>query len=94
MLQDILGRPIKIGDTILVKGYGSRYNDTITTVDKVTKENIYVLIRDPWVEGWYMRDPQTHSRPEPKRLACNPYEYVVINEQLAYNSTEWPELFI
>ena len=40
MITDILGRPAKIGDTIVTKGYGTATLDHITVIDKITKSGI------------------------------------------------------
>ena len=40
MITDILGRPAKIGDTIITKGYGTATLDHITVIDKITKSGI------------------------------------------------------
>ena len=83
---DMLKRPIKKGDTVLVKGYGSCTADTIATVKKVAKVNIYVDVKNPWAK-W-------NGYSEIKRMARCPSECIVVNEQLAYNKSEYPELYI
>ena len=40
MITDILGRPAKIGDTIITKGYGTATLDHITAIDEITKSGI------------------------------------------------------
>ena len=94
MLQDILGRPIQKGDTVLVKGYGSPCNDTIAIVDKVAKVNVYVYVPDRWASYYNKRYPKNEQRPESKRMARRPSECIIINEQIAYNNDTWPELQI
>ena len=48
MITDILGRPAKIGDTILTKGYGTAALDCITVIDKVTKTGVKCKIDIPF----------------------------------------------
>ena len=40
MITDILGRPAKIGDTVLTKGHGTTDLDCVTHIDKITKSGI------------------------------------------------------
>ncbi len=42
MLQDILKRPVKVGDTVLTTGYYQAVLDTIVQVAKIGKNEIYV----------------------------------------------------
>ena len=37
MIIDVLGRPAKVGDTILTKGYSTATLDYITVIDKLQK---------------------------------------------------------
>ena len=48
MITDILGRPAKIGDAILTKGYGTAILDCITVIDKVTKTGVKCKIDIPF----------------------------------------------
>ena len=48
MITDILGRPAKIGDTIITKGYGTATLDHITVIDKITKSGIKCKVYIPY----------------------------------------------
>ena len=48
MITDILGRPAKIGDTIITKGYSTATLDNITVIDKITKSGIKCKIDIPY----------------------------------------------
>lgn len=94
MLTDILGRPIKKGDRILTTGYGTPTMNTVTTVDKVAKVNIYTYISRP---DWYY-DEQRHCwvrlPNKPKRISRRPDQVVVITDQYAINHEQYPECYI
>ena len=99
MLLDMLNRPLKVGDTVLVKDYGTT-NYTQATVDKVARKNIYVKLGyTEWTTipdssvYWGYRWKSTFI-PNGKRMPRNPKEVIVINEQLSYNKENWPENFI
>lgn len=41
---DIIGRPIKVGDTVITKGFGSPIMNFITVVKKVNKKTVSVIV--------------------------------------------------
>ena len=96
MITDILGRPAKIGDTIITKGYGTATLDHITVIDKITKSGIkckvgisyskYDTTLDKWIK--------VISKENYKTMLREPDSFIIINEQLAPNKAVWPELYI
>ncbi len=91
---DALGRKFQLGDTILVKGYGSTTMSTITTVDSITKTRIRCAISASWY-AWDAEAGRYVRRTEQgKPMYRHPKECVIINEQLAYNHAEYPELYV
>lgn len=85
MVQDILKRPVKVGDTILVKGYYSALLDTITTVTKVNKDTISIEVK-----AWDYAKQQYYLKP----MKRDSNSFIVINEQLEYNRATYPEHYI
>ena len=96
MITDILGRPAKIGDTIITKGYGTATLDHITVIDKITKSGIkckvYVSYSkyDTTLNKWI----KAISKENYKTVLRNPDSFIIINEQLAHNKAVWSELYI
>lgn len=62
---DILGRPIKVGDTVLVTGYCSTTLDQKATVLAVNKKSISVDV-EYTDRFWGSYDPITRSYPDTK----------------------------
>ena len=96
MITDILGRPAKIGDTILTKGYCTATLDCITVIDKITKTGIKCKVGissykyDPTLKKWIkVINTKNH-----KIMLRKPDSFIIINEQLAHNKAVWPELYI
>ena len=96
MIVDILGRPAKIGDTILTKGYCTATLDYITVTDKITKTGIKCKVGissskyDPASNKWI----KVISKENYKTMLRKPDSFIIINEQLAHNKAVWPELYI
>ena len=96
MIVDILGRPAKIGDTILTKGYSTTALDCITVIDKITKTGIKCKVGissskyDPASNKWI----KVISMKNYKIMLRKPDSFIIINEQLAHNKAVWPELYI
>ena len=96
MITDILGRPAKIGDTILTKGYGTTDLDCVTHIDKITKSGIKCKVNisyskfDPTSNKWI----KVIRKENYKTMLRNPNSFIIINEQLAHNKAVWPELYI
>ena len=96
MITDILGRPAKVGDTVLTKGYGSATLDYITVIDNITKTGIkckvcassseFDKVLNKWVKVINMKNCRTMLRKSDS--------FIIINEQLAHNKAVWPELYI
>ena len=96
MITDILGRPAKIGDTIITKGYCTATLDYITVIDKVTKTGVKCKVGissskyDPTSGKWV----RVISKESYKTMLRKPDSFIIINEQLAHNKAVWPELYI
>lgn len=84
-MQDILKRPVQVGDTVLTKGYYNAVLDAITTVKKITKHGIVIDL-----EVW---DYPSQSY-KPKAMKRDRNSFIIINEQLAYNKETFPEFYI
>ena len=80
---DILGRPIKVGDTVLVTGYGSTTLDQKATVLAVNKKSISINVECTH-RYWGSYDHQTRSYPdmrittELKRMQRQGYRQVLV----------------
>lgn len=87
---DMLKRPIAVGDTILTKGYGQCAIREQFTVVKLYKEHVGVVLSDKAL-AWRIRNTKV---PNARILRRFPYECIVVNEQLAYNKSTWPEQYL
>lgn len=96
MITDILGRPAKIGDAILTKGYGTAILDCITVIDKITKSGIKckIDISYPKYDSTSNKWIKVISEKNYKTMLRKPDSFIIINEQLAHNKAVWPELYI
>ena len=90
MHLDMLKRPIAVGDTILTKGYGQCAIREQFTVVKLYKEHVGVVLSDKAL-AWRIRNTKV---PNARILRRFPYECIVVNEQLAYNKSTWPEQYL
>ena len=96
MIIDILGRPAKVGDTVLTKGYGTATLDCITVIDKITKTGIKCKVDvssyefDKVLKKWI----KVISTKNYKIMLRKSDSFIIINEQLAHNKAVWPELYI
>ena len=96
MIVDILGRPAKVGDTVLTKGHGTATLDYITVIDKITKTGIKCKVGvssykyDPASNRWI----KVISKENYKTMLRKSDSFIIINEQLAHNKAVWPELYI
>ena len=99
---DMLGRPIHVGDTILVKSYGSCSQDTFAIVKKVNSKSIVIDVNAPakWERGpngrWY-KIPGQGTIPMKRQGK----DTLVVNELAPISKpltdafiTDHPELFI
>ena len=103
---DLLGRPIKVGDTILTKGYSSPTINHRATVKKMHRKTFTVDLEiSYWIWGAY--DGTTRSYPNRKRhveireMKRTGFDCIVINEQLPISEAlaeefldDHPEIFI
>lgn len=88
----MLKRPIKVGDLVLVKGYGSTYYQQ-AVIAKIAKVNVYVdLNYKDWKYDSDARRWITTSGE--KSMARRSEEVIVINEQLEHNKKAYPEMYI
>ncbi len=103
---DLLGRPVNVGDKVLVKGYGSMCNDTVADVLRVNKSSISINLQKP-VLDWGEYDPVTRHYPnrkityETKRMTRDARQCIVVNELLPISEAkaeqfvlDFPEYFI
>lgn len=88
MILDILKRPIKVGDTVLVPGYMSIRLDTVTTVTKVNRVTCTVSLN---ARRWTRDDGQWKSYYEVTPIRRRPDQTVVITTQVTDNVTNYPE---
>lgn len=96
---DALKRPVVLGDTVLTKGYGKCNMDQIATVVKITPKAVYIDV--PYTRWDSVVDPTSvygfrwdKITGEVKRMKRDSSSFIVINEQLAHNHAEFPELYI
>lgn len=86
---DVLGHPIRKGDTVLTGYYCSPGMDITAKVDKVTKKAVYVNLKI----GTY--DYSTRKTEYKTRsIRRQPYQVVVVDKQLAHNKKNFPENLI
>ena len=58
---DLLGRPIKVGDRVLTKGYGSASMNNFATVKAVNRKSISIDVEyNRWDWGDYVPMPADH----------------------------------
>jgi uncharacterized protein YxjI len=81
-MKDILGRTIKVGDTVLTKDNGSQYMSLVTQILSV-KPN-YVIVEVNSV-SWITRAHGINTKKKMKRTTPN---VLVINDQLRANELE------
>jgi hypothetical protein len=80
-MKDILGRTIKVGDTVLTKGYGSQYMRLVTKVLSVKPHHIMVEVD-------YYKWTGTGKIKAKKRIQRTTPNVLVINDQLRANELE------
>jgi hypothetical protein len=80
-MKDILGRTVKVGDTILTKDYGSQYMRLVTQVVGVKPHHIMVEVNyDVWTGVNRIK-----AKKQMQRTSEN---VLVINDQLRANQLE------
>lgn len=88
---DMLGHPLKKGQTVLTKAFYSPAMDTIATVLKVNKKTIVVELKKR-VWDFSSNNPTiSEVNQEMKRTADS---VLVIDQQLEYNQNTFPEYTI
>lgn len=88
-VTDILKRPVKVGDTVLTKGYMHSAINTISKVIRVNKNTISVNLPFRYY-NYQTRSSVTGY----KIMLRDPMSFVVIDEQIAYNNKEYPEYYV
>ena len=83
---DVLGHPIRKGDTVLTGAYWSAGMNETTVVTKVTKKAVYVRLKAYRFD--YQQDKYVDTVKEVRR---QPYQVVVITQQLKHNQKHYPE---
>jgi hypothetical protein len=83
-MKDILGRTLKVGDTVLVTGYGSTAMDTVTNVERI-KPN-YIIVTIPFNYFDYNIGLTKNVLIKANRkMTRKHYQVLVINDQLKEN---------
>lgn len=89
-MKDILGRTIKVGDTVVTGNHHTRGFDLITKVLQVNKRSIIVAV-PALLYNHEIKDYEWHEKHKVKR---DETQMLVVNEQYAYNKQHYPENFI
>jgi hypothetical protein len=80
-MKDILGRTIKVGDTVLTKDHGSQYMRLVTQVLSVKPHYVIVEVNyNKWIGAGKIQAKKKMQRTTPNVL--------VINDQLRANELE------
>lgn len=89
---DLLGRPIKVGDRVLTKGYGSAAMNNFATVVSVNRKSISINVE---YHNWY-RDysGKWQSRTSTKLMKRVGYHSVLVVNELEPISTALANDFI
>lgn len=87
---DVLGHPIEVGMTVLTNYYSSASMGVITTVDKITKKAVYVTFNCVWY-SWDKQQKTYVRNSGLKQIRRRPDQIIVIDKQLNYNRTTYPE---
>jgi hypothetical protein len=83
-MKDILGRTVKVGDTVLTTGYGSTTMDTVTKVERVKPNYIIVTLSFNYFDyntGLTKNVLIKSNRKMPRKH----YQVLVVNDQLKEN---------
>lgn len=95
MLVDCLGRPIKVGDTVLTNRYGSTDMTLITKVVRINKNSITIDL--PHIIWRRVNKPDgtwNYDKIPVPTLRRRSDKVIVVTEQLAYNQTNFPEAYL
>lgn len=92
---DLLGRPIKVGDRVLTKGYGSPAMNNFATVKAVNRKSIVIDVEyTHWDWGEFVPRPDGHvgywdTRPNRQRtITTKPMKRVGYHSVLVVNELE------
>ena len=86
-MNDILGRPIKVGDTILTNAYLTTAMTAVTKATKVTNKSCY---HEVTIKKWDRNLGKIVQ--ETKTFRKKYYQVLVIDAQLLQNGIDYPEL--
>ena len=93
MLKDALNHPIRVGDTVLTNYYNTPIMGLITKVIKITKRKVFVKVeRNNWVKNTTTGNWDRIFVDDP--IARYSHQVIVIDHQLEYNRTNFPENFV
>lgn len=88
---DLLGRPIKVGDRVLTKGYGSAAMNNFATVVSVNRKSISINVE---YRDWYHDDSGWKFRTSTKLMKRVGYHSVLVVNELEPISTALADDFI
>lgn len=89
---DLLGRPIKVGDRVLTKGYGSAAMNNFATVVSVNRKSVSINVE---YRNWYSDDSGNwQSRTSTKLMKRVGYHSVLVVNELEPISTALANDFI
>ena len=88
-MNDILGRPVKVGDTIITNRPNTATFGLVTKVIKVGKSTItHEYTRRSWIHS-----KQTWIAKE-GTITKKSYQFLVIDAQVAANHEQYPEAYV
>lgn len=95
---DMFGRELKVGDTVLCKGYSSMDKDTVATVEKVGKTTISIkLERSYWnysIGKFVIKEYRLMQRKPIDVMLISPELKTEIESREEYLIETYPEYFI
>lgn len=87
---DILGHPIEAGMTVLTNKYFTATMGEITTVDRVTPKAVIVTVNATW--GYWDKENKKYIRMNGRKtIRKRPDQILVIDKQLNFNRSQYPE---
>lgn len=87
---DILGHPIEAGMTVLTNKYYTATMGEITTVDRVTEKAVIVTVNAAGTY-WDKENKKYIRFSGRKQIRKRPDQILVIDKQLDFNRSEYPE---
>ena len=88
---DVLGHPITAGAKVLTGAYGSGGMDKVATIISVAKKTLVVEVKKYSWKHNEVTNQWDYTAEAPGRVRRRPHQVVVIDKQLAYNQSEYPE---